>query len=226
VAQVLDVRVSYRNDGTVALMTRSGVGLLDVRASVLEFEGVGTISATSQFSGDSSENGVGTLKMWTSAGVVIDVVQQNMLRSGELAGLIELRDKTLVEAQEQLDEIASGLALAMSSVKVPSVAATVGAATGFDIDLAALANRGVDFTVDYSVGGVSRSLRVVNTTETVSYTDANGQQVVGLDLSDPAAAATALQALMGGDFVVSNPAGTTLRIVDDGAADTSDVTGL
>jgi flagellar hook-associated protein 1 FlgK len=226
VAQVLDVRVSYRNDGTVALMTRSGVGLLDVRASVLEFEGVGTISATSQFSGNSNENGVGTLKMWTSAGVVIDVVQQNMLRSGELAGLIELRDKTLVEAQDQLDEIASGLALAMSSVEVPAEAATVGAAAGFDIDLAALARRGDDFTVNYTVGGVNRSLRVVNTTETVAHTDASGQQVVGIDLSDPAAAATALQAVLGGAFAVSNPAGGTLRIVDDGAAGTSDVRGL
>ncbi|HEV7278514.1 MAG TPA: flagellar hook-associated protein FlgK [Devosiaceae bacterium] len=226
VAQVLDVRVSYRNDGTVALMTRSGVGLLDVRASKLEFEGVGTISATSQFSGDSSENGVGTLKLWTSAGVVIDVVQQNMLRSGELAGLIELRDKTLVEAQDQLDEIAAGLALAMSSVKVPSAEVTVGAAAGFEIDLATLGSRGDDFTLDYIAGGISRSLRVVNTTETVDYTDANGVRVVGADLSDPAASAMALQAVLGGAFTVSNPAGTTLRFVDDGAANTSDVKGL
>jgi flagellar hook-associated protein 1 FlgK len=226
VAQVLDVRVSYRGDGTVALMTRSGVGLLDVRASVLEFEGVGTLSATSQFSGDSNENGVGSLKMWTSAGAVIDVVQQNMLRSGELAGLIELRDKTLVEAQDQLDEIAAGLALAMSSVKVPGEAVTVGAAAGFEIDLASLANRGDDFTLDYTVGGVRRSLQVINTIETVSYTDANGQQVVGIDLSDPTVAATALQDVLGVDFAVSNPAGTVLRIVDDGLAGNSDVRGL
>ena len=39
----------------------------------------------------------------------------NSLQGGELAGLIELRDKTLVETQQQLDQIAAGLAQAFST---------------------------------------------------------------------------------------------------------------
>ena len=48
----IDVRVDYRSDGTVALMTRSGVGMLDERASIFEFQSAGVISATAQWSSD------------------------------------------------------------------------------------------------------------------------------------------------------------------------------
>ena len=34
IAEYVDVRVDYRADGTVALMTRTGVGILDVKASM------------------------------------------------------------------------------------------------------------------------------------------------------------------------------------------------
>src|SRR5690606_2461748 len=56
VSTVIDVRVDYRTDGTVALMTRSGVGVLDQRASVLEFQSAGTLSATAQFSPNTAES--------------------------------------------------------------------------------------------------------------------------------------------------------------------------
>jgi flagellar hook-associated protein 1 FlgK len=220
VAQVLDVRVDYRSNGTVALMTRSGIGLLDVRASVFEFEGVGTLSATSQYSGNSADNGVGTLKLRTSGGLVIDVVQQNMLSSGELAGLIELRDRTLVQAQDQLDEIAAGLAQAMSSVKRPGTAIT----DGFEIDLGSLASRGDDVTLAYTdAAGAPRSLQLVNSTTAANYLDANGKQVIAVDFNDPAAVAAAVSGVLGAGFDVT-PTGTSLAITSAGP--TTSVTGL
>lgn len=58
-------------------------------------------------------------------------------------------------------------------------------------------------------------------------TDSNGDRVIGLDFSGGAAAvATQLQAALGGGFSVTNPAGSTLSIVDDGAGNTTDIVGL
>src|SRR5690606_28200327 len=122
IASLIDVRTDYRPDGTVALMTRSGVGLLDVKASVFEFQTGGPISAMSQFDLDADRNGVGTLKLRTPAGMVLDLVQQNVIRGGELGALLDLRDKTLVLAQNQLDDIAAGLAQSMSAIETAGAA--------------------------------------------------------------------------------------------------------
>jgi len=152
-------------------------------------------------------------------------VTQGVLQGGELGGLVTLRDKTLVEAQEQLDEIASGLALAFSTVKNPGLAADDGAvppATGFDIALNGL-KPGNDVLFSYSENGVTKQVRVVNTTETLDYKDASGQRVIGINLSgNSTAAAAALSAKLPGLAITSTGAGN-LRILDDGATGNTDV---
>jgi flagellar hook-associated protein 1 len=230
IAAMVDVRTDYRPDGTVALMTRTGVGLLDGKASVFEFQSAGALSATSRFNVDPARSGVGTLALRTPAGLVLDLVQQNVLKSGELGALIELRDKTLVLAQDQLDDIAAALAQAMSTVETAGTAASSGEATGFAIDLSAIRN-GNDFKLSYMQGGVERSVRVVRVDDPnklpMDVTDADGNRVIGLDFSGGAASlAPQLQALLGPGFVVSATAGGELQILDDGGANTTDVLGL
>lgn len=230
VSKVIDVRVDYRTDGTVALMTRSGVGVLDQRASVLEFQSAGTLSATAQFSPNTAESGVGRLQIRTPSGLVLDLVQQNVLKSGELAGLVELRDKTLVQAQDQLDEIAASLAQAMSTVETAGTPVNAPPASGFAVDIASIRN-GNDFVIDVTRGGIAQSIRVVRVDDPdrlpLDVTDADGNRVIGLDFSGGAASvATQLQAALGGDFAVTNPAGSTIQILDDGAGNTTDVMDL
>ena len=226
VAELIDVRADYRGDGTVALMTRSGVGLLDNGVSTFTFESAGSLSANSVFDPLSSDVKVGKLTLTTPSGLTIDLVSQGVLQGGELGGLITLRDKTLVEAQEQLDEIASGLAQAFSTVNNAGVAATDGAATpatGFDVDLSAL-KPGNDVLFSYTEGGVSKQVRLVNSTDPVDYKDASGQRVIGVDLSagNEAAAAATLNAKFPGLAITSTGAGN-LRILDDGATGNTDV---
>lgn len=230
VAGIVDTRVDYRSDGTVALMTRSGVGLLDGRASLFEFQSVGTLSAHSQFSPDPTQSGVGRLILRTPSGLALDLVQQNVLRSGELGGLIELRDKTLVYAQQQLDEVAAAIAQAMSTVETSGAAVAVGAASGFDVDLASIRN-GNDVLLSYTQNGVASAVRLVRVDDTtklpMDVTDANGNRIIGLDFSSGTAAVAAqLQAALGSSFNVTSPGGSTLRVLDDGAADTTEITGL
>ncbi|MCS6759096.1 MAG: hypothetical protein MO852_08810 [Candidatus Devosia euplotis] len=222
VAELIDVRADYRGDWTVALMTRSGVCLLDNGVSTFKFESAGSLLVNSMFDPNSSEVKVGKLTLTTPSGMSIDLVTWGVLQGGELGGLVTLRDKALVEAQEQLDEIASGLALAFPTVKNPGEAVTIGSATGFDIDLSTL-KPGNDVLFAYTEAGVGKHVRAINSTDPVDYMDASGQRVIGIDLSGNfTAAAAALSAKLLGLAISSTGAGN-LRILDDGATGNTDV---
>jgi len=229
ISGIVDVRATYRADDTVALMTKSGLGLLDVETSRMSFESAGSLSATSQFSVD-GDGGVGKLTLRTPAGSTIDLVQQGVLQSGSLGALVKLRDETLPEMQGQLDEIAAGLAQSLSSVETSGSAVTSGAQEGFELDAGNL-EPGNSITLSYTESGVEKTVRVVRVDDTsklpMDYTGSDGARVVGIDFSSGvASAATDLDAILGTGLNVSNPAGDTLRILDDGAGGTTDIASM
>jgi len=230
ISELIDVRAQYGGDGRVALFTRSGIGLIDEKASQFVFSSGGNLSPNSLYSPDDAANGVGTLALRTPAGFEIDLIDNRVLNSGRLAALVELRDDTLVAAQGQLDEIAAGLALAMSTVETDGTAVSSGGADGFEVDLAAL-QAGNDFVVSYTEGGTDKIVRVVRVDDPaklpMDQTGSDGVRTIGLDFSGGiGAVAAALDAALGAAVTVSNPAGTTIRILDDGAAGTTDITSL
>ena len=229
-SQQMDVRVSYRSDDTVALMTRAGVGILDGRASTFTFESAGALNASAQFSADDSQSGVGKLTLMTAAGLNIDLVKQNVLSSGELAGLIALRDKTLVQAQDQLDEIASALSQAMSANTTAGTQFTSGAANGYEVDIGGVRN-GNEFSFKYKENGANKTVRVLRVDDTsklpLDYVDANGARTIGLDFSGGMASITSqLQSKLGSGLSISNPIGSVIRVMDDGAASTTDMMSM
>jgi flagellar hook-associated protein 1 len=229
IAEIVDVRVEYRGDDTVALMTRTGVGILDDKASTFSFEPAGALTADKLVNADPDKSMVGRLILTTSSGTEIDLVQQNVVQSGRLGALVSLRDETLVNAQSQLDEIAAGLAQALSTVTTEGTAASSGTQNGFSLDLSTIRD-GNDFTLEYTKGGVSKSLKVVRVDDAtklpLDYLDANGTRVVGMDFSGGAASiATALGGILGSGFTVSG-SGSTLTVLDDGSGNTTDVGSL
>lgn len=225
VAEVIDIQANYRPDGTVALLTRSGVGLLDNGVSTFQFKTAGALSPTTQTSMNSEESRVGTLLLTTPSGLTIDLVQQGVLQGGELAGLVQLRDKILVETQNQLDEIAAGLAIAFSSRATPGTVATgPSGATGLAADVNQL-KPGNDILLSYTRDGVEQRVRIVNSTNGDDYMDANGQQVISVDLSDSAAAAAELQGKLR-NLSISSPSPGILQVLDGGANRSIDVIGL
>lgn len=229
-SEQMDLAVDYRTDGSVALMTRSGVGVLDGKASIFSFASAGSLSANSQFNSDDALTGVGKLSITTASGLTIDLVKQNVLRSGELKGLIDLRDKQLVEAQDQLDSVAAALALSMSTQVTAGTGVTAGANTGYELDIGDLQN-GNEFTFNFLQNGVQKTVRVLRVDDAsklpLDYSDANGARVIGLDFSGGTASVAAqLQNHMGSGIVVTNPVGNTIRITDDGASGTTDMFSL
>lgn len=222
VAELIDVKADYRPNGTVALMTRSGVGLLDNGVSQFSFESAGNLSPNSQFNVDASQSSVGKLLLTTPSGLTLDLVAQGVLQGGELAGLVTLRDKTLVEAQEQLDEIAAGLAQAFSTKNTPGTAASAWGASGFDLDLANI-KPGNDMLLTYMENGVEKRVRVVNSTDGKDYVDATGQRVISIDLSgDSTAAANVLGSKLPTLTITSTGQGN-IRVLDGGAGGATQV---
>jgi flagellar hook-associated protein 1 FlgK len=229
-SEQMDLRADYRSDGSVALMTRSGVGVLDGKASVFSFQTAGSLTANSQYNYDDAKSGVGKLTMMTASGLTIDLVKQNVLRSGEIAGLIDLRDNKLVQAQDQLDAVAASLAMSMSTQATAGTQVSAPPANGYEVDIGGLLN-GNEFNFEYLENGVPKTVRVLRVDDAsklpLDYSDANGARVIGLDFSGgTASVANQLQSRLGASLTVTNPAGTTIRIMDDGAAGTTDMYSL
>ncbi len=227
-AHLMDVRVSGGDRGAVRIFTAGGNLLLDTEAVVLQFDEKSSIDAHALYSLDETDRGVGTLKLTAGGGTELDLFRHGAVNSGTIAALKELRDVTLVQAQAQLDELAHGLALAMSQVEVSGIAATVGPQTGFDIDVADLIS-GNEIEITVTQGGTPQTFTIVRVDDPATLPLTNdvtanpNDTVIGIDFSGGLASAaaaldTALDAALGVDIAVSSPVANTLQVLNDVAA--------
>jgi len=230
VSEMVDLTVQYRDDGSIALHTRSGVGLLDRKASQFEFESAGNLSANAIYDRDDTKSGVGELSLISASGLKMDVVEYGILQGGKLQGLLDLRDKTLVNLQDQLDEVAASIAQVMNTVQTDGTAVSSGGADGYEVDVGAM-QAGNFFSIKYEEGGVSKKVNVVRVDDLTKLpmdeTSSDGVRTIGLDFSGGiGAVAASLNASLGAAITVSNPAGNTIRIMDDGAGNTTNINEL
>lgn len=121
-AKEIDIQVIEQQNGSVSIFTNSGISLFTGEAQRLEFDQVAKLNPLSQYSSIPSERSVGTVTIGALGSDSIDLLAGNNIRSGRLAGFVELRDDTLVEMQNRLDEFAHHLALSMSTVTQESAA--------------------------------------------------------------------------------------------------------
>lgn len=233
-SELFDVTVVPGESNTIRIFTGSGLTLFDRQAVQFDFDGRSTLTANQRWSANDDERGVGTLSLRSANGSNIDLIELDVLRSGRIKSLIDLRDDVLPEAQQQLDELAHRFSLALSNFTVDGTAATDGAQNGFDIDLGAL-SAGNEVSVQYRLTppGENRTVTLVRVDDPSTLPLANNvtanpnDTVVGIDFSGGfASVATQIGTALGGSFTVSNTAGSTIRILDDGAANTIDITGV
>ena len=228
-SMMMDITVSEGTRNEIRVFTSNGTLLYDGNPAVLSFDAAGTMVAQSEWSSDPAERAVGTITLTSQSGYAIDLIAQNTFRSGELAGLLEMRDEVLVEAQAQLDELAHNLSLALSNRTETGTAAAAGAQNGFDVDLTGL-QQGNSITLDYVDVGTGEDRRVtiyrvddptlLPLDDTIS-ADPN-DTVIGIDFSGGLTAAAAdIQTALGAGFTVSDQGGNVLRILDDGDVTTT-----
>ncbi len=108
----MEVRTFEKGNGGVSVMTTGGVMLHDIRAVEISFDSRRSVSAQQLYDRDDAQRGVGTITIGMPDGAKLDLLSFDGMRGGRLAGLVDMRDTDLVEAQAQLDEIAHALAKA------------------------------------------------------------------------------------------------------------------
>lgn len=228
-SQLMDIRVIANDHNQVNVFTNSGIQLVGTEAARLAFDLHGSISPASQWAPDPDTRAVGTITLNTPTGGQVDLLASNAIRSGEIAAFIEMRDYILPEAQAQLDAIAAAMASSLSDVTVPGSVATSGAQAGFDVDTASmLAGNKINLTWTDTTTGQQHNVTIVRVDDPAALPLSNdatalaGDTVIGVDFSDGLASVAAqLNGYFNGKVTFSNPSGTTLRIMDDGAANNS-----
>jgi flagellar hook-associated protein 1 FlgK len=229
-SSLMDIKVVPNGNNKVSIFTNAGGLLFDGMPATLSFDSHGELGPKALYNSDPTKSGVGTITLTATNGTKTDMLSSGLIRSGKIAALVDLRDKTLVEAQTQLDTIAAQMSTALSNKIVDGTPATSGAQTGFTLDLAG-SQPGNPLTVSTTSSGVSRQTVFVEVSPTTTLplpASASGGstnvKVVGYT-GGAAGAAAAMSTELGAGFTVSS-SGTTVTVLDDGASSTTDVTGL
>jgi flagellar hook-associated protein 1 FlgK len=230
IARLVDVRVDVNQDNSVAVFTRSGMLLYDRMPVVLEFDQRASLTPNSVYDTNAAVRSVGTIMLRAPNGLTVDMLAQGAFRAGEIAGLVSLRDDVLPNAQRQLDEFAAGLARSLSDRAVAGTATTLGAQAGFSLDVTAL-QPGDAITLTIRDGATARTVSIVRVDDPTmlplpqTATARPDDQVIGISFAGgSAAAAAAIQTALGANFQVDSPVAGTIRFLDDGAPNLSDVT--
>lgn len=225
-SQLMDIKVVESDHNQINIFTRAGAQLVGDRASTIIFDAKGSLSATSQWDIDPAKRSVGTLLLDPGSGGTVDMIASDMFGSGKIAALLEMRDDVLVEAQAQIDQIASAMSRALSDRTIAGTAATVGSQSGFDIDIGALrSGNTINLTYTDNLTNTQRTVTLVRVDDpnvlplANDFTPDVNDKVIGIDFSGGLGNALAqINGALGSTGMhFSNPAGTTLRVLDNGA---------
>jgi flagellar hook-associated protein 1 len=225
-AQLLDIRVSVDSTNQASIFTSTGVELVGLQPSTLTFNPQGTLNAGAQWDPNPAKSLVGTISMRLGNGALIDMIGTNSLSSGQLAADVTLRDKILVQAQAQIDQLAASMASALSDRTTAGTAAPAALApkAGFDLDLTnVLPGNKINFTYTDVTTSTQHQVTIVRVDDPAALPLSNpganpNNPVIGVNFSGGMASIAAqLSSVFGtANLQFSNPAGSTLRILDNG----------
>lgn len=225
-SKYVDVRVTTDGSNQANIYTTTGIQLVGAGlASQFTFASAGALSATSLYNLDPAKSGVGALNIRLPNGSQVDVVANNVVSSGQIAADLKLRDQTLVQAQNQIDQLAATMSSALSD-KTTAGSAVSGPPAGFDIDLAgALPGNTATFIYTDIATNTQRQITLVNVTDPAALplqnaTNANPMQIGVNFSSGMGTIASVLNTALSGSHpsfsAAPSPAtATTLRITDD-----------
>ncbi|MGB7688422.1 MAG: flagellar hook-associated protein FlgK, partial [Pseudolabrys sp.] len=234
-SKLMDINVVQGDRGQVGIFTNSGIQLVGAQAGQLSFDAVGTITPASQWSANPSQRGVGTITLIPPDGAPVDLIQDHAIRSGTIAAYLQMRDQDLVQAQNQLDALAAGMASALSDKTTAGTPVSPSPQSGFDIAIGSL-SAGNKITINYTdtLTNTPHTMTLVRVDDPSALplsntaTAAANDTVFGIDFSGGMGSVITQinAALTGTGMTASNPGGTTLEILDDGAANTVDVNSV
>src|ERR1700686_412661 len=225
-SHLMDIRVSSPGNNQTTIYTSNGVELVGAQASTLNFNSQGTLNANSQWTNNPATSSTGTITIKLANGASIDLVANNSLSSGQIAADLTLRDKTLVQAQTQVDQLAASMASALSDKTTAGTAAPAALApkAGFDVDLSnVLPGNSVNLTYTDTAINTQHQVTIVRVDDPTALplSNAGGNPntpTIGINFTGGMASVVSQlkTALGGANLQFSNPAGSILRVVDSG----------
>ena len=225
-SHLMDIRVSSTGNNQATIYTSNGVELVGAQASTLSFNSQGTLNANSQWTNNPATSSAGTITIKLANGASIDLVANNSISSGQIAADLTLRDKTLVQAQTQVDQLAASMASALSDKTTAGTAAPAALApkAGFDVDLSnVLPGNSVNLTYTDTATNTQHQVTIVRVDDPTALPLSNAggnpnNPTIGINFTGGMASVVSQlnTALGGANLQFSNPAGSTLRVVDSG----------
>ena len=225
-AKLMDIRVVTDNANVATVYTTSGLQLVGVQASQLSFNSQGTLNASSLWNSNPALSTAGSLTLTFANGANVDLIATNSVGSGRLGADLKLRDSVLVQAQTQLDQLAATLAGSLSDQTTPGTAVTSGSQAGFDLDLSnVLPGNTINLTYTDTATNTPHQITIVRVDDPTALPLPNtaaspNDKVIGVNFQGGMASIVAqITAAVGNtNLQFSNPAGNTLRILDNGSA--------
>jgi flagellar hook-associated protein 1 FlgK len=223
-SQLMNVTVLQGSQNQVSVFTGAGQQLVAAgQASQLSFTNVGTLSATTLWSANPSEDSAGTITLTSPGGSTTDLVADNAIQSGQIGAYLQMRDSILPQAQDQLDEFANQMSQALSNQTTSGTAVTSGSQSGYSVDVGSLLP-GNTVQLTYTNGsGAPQTVTIVSLgaggtlPQTTSSSSTN--QVIGVNFAAGMSSVVAqLNAALGTNLQFSNPSGTVLQVLNNGSA--------
>jgi flagellar hook-associated protein 1 FlgK len=225
-SQLMDIRVSSNGNNQTSIYTTNGVELVGAQASKLSFNSQGTLNANSQWNSNPAKSSAGTITCTLANGATVDMIATNSISSGQIGADLTLRDKTLVQAQTQVDQLAASMASALSDKTTAGTAAPAALApkAGFDLDTSSvLPGNTINLSYTDAATNTKHNVTIVRVDDPTALPLSNAggnpnNPVIGVNFSGGMASVVAQlnTALGGANLQFSNPSGSTLRVVDSG----------
>ncbi|HML06570.1 MAG TPA: flagellar hook-associated protein FlgK [Xanthobacteraceae bacterium] len=220
-SQLMNITVVRNSNDQISVFTGDGQQLVaGPQASQLAFQNAGTLSATSLYSPNPSQDGVGTITLASPDGTTTDLIGSDTIQSGQLGAYIQMRDSILPQAQNQIDELASQMSQALSNQTTSGTAVSSGAQSGYSVDVGSLLPgnsvelsytdaSNVTHTITIEALGAGGSLSLQTSPP------GSNDQVIGVDFSGGMSSVVSqLNAAFGSALTFSNPSGTVLQVLN------------
>ncbi len=238
-SQLMNVNVVSGSNNQISVFTSTGQQLVGgVEASQLSFGNAGTLTASSLWSANPSQDGAGTITLTSPSGTQTDLIATNAIQSGQIGAYLQMRDSILPQAQNQLDELANQMSQALSNQTTSGTAYTSGSQSGYSVDASTLSpGNTVQLTYTDS-SNIQHTITLVSlgaggTLPSQDQSSKPNNQVIGVNFAGGMSSVVAqLNAALGSNLQFSN-SGTVLQVVNNGSgnvvnslSETSTVTSL
>ncbi len=222
-SQMMNVTVDRGSNNQISIFTGSGQQLVSgVQASQLTFGDTGTLTANALWSSDPTKDGAGTITLTSPNGAQTDLLATNAIQSGQIAAYVQMRDNILPQAQNQLDELANQMSQALSNQSTSGTVVTSGAQSGYSVDIGGVLP-GNTLQLSYTdSSNTQHTVTVValgqgGTLPQNASAQPNSKEI-GVDFSGGiSSVVTQLNAALGANLQFSNPSGTVLQVLNNGA---------